>query len=56
MIEKNQSESREDINLDESKEESDNENFLYYEKQFKKDIAINFFRNTHLKKQNPEGY
>ena len=52
MIEENQSESREDINQDESIEESDNENFLYIENEFKKDNVINFFRNTHLIKQN----
>ena len=48
MIEENQSINIENINEEESIEDSVNENFLYNENEFKKDKVINFFRDTHL--------
>ena len=51
MIEENQSLNSEDINEGESKEESDNEKFIYNENEFKKDNIINFFRVTGLIKK-----
>ena len=48
MIEENQSINIENINEEESIEDSVNENFLYNENEFKKDKVINFFHDTHL--------
>ena len=48
MIEENQSINIENINEEESMEDSVNENFLYNENEFKKDKVINFFRDTFL--------
>ena len=45
MIKENQSINREDIKEDENMEESEDENFLYNENEFKKDNVINFFGN-----------